>query len=201
MYTGFAGRYPPVGDEAWQDSGLWSFKPGKAGTGTWTNLNDTADAYFTTGSRPFLGSVASGNGTGWFLGGNKDYSDNETYVPTSGLLSYDFAANKASNASVAGISMAGWASYAQMHYVPNFGPAGVLISVGGLHDDPADEYLTSMSTVQILDPSTGDWYEQATTGTAPAARKEFCLAGAASTNETYELVVYGKFNTYYIFFT
>lgn len=194
MYTGFAGRYPPVGDEAWQDSGLWSFKPGKDGTGTWTNLNDTADAYFTTGSRPFLGSVASGNGTGWFLGGNKDYSGNETYVPTSGLLSYDFAANKASNASVAGVSMAGWASYAQMHYVPNFGPAGVLISVGGLHDDPADEYLTSMSTVQILDPSTGDWYEQATTGTAPAARKEFCLAGAASTNETYELVVYAGWN-------
>ncbi|KAF3771239.1 hypothetical protein M406DRAFT_237595, partial [Cryphonectria parasitica EP155] len=195
MYTGFAGRYPPVGDEAWQDSGLWSFEPsGDGSTGTWTNLNDTAASYFTTGSRAYLGSVASGNGTGYFLGGNMDYSANETYVPISGLLSYDFGTNTVTNTTVTGISMEGWASYAQMLYVPNFGPSGVVISAGGFRDDPDDEYMESLSTIQILDPSTGTWYEQATTGAAPQTRKEFCMTGAPSSNETYEIVVYAGWN-------
>lgn len=190
MYTGFAGREPPVGDEASPDQGLWSFEPSADGTdGTWTNLNGTADAYFTTSLRPFAGSVASGNGTGFFLGGQVDYSANDTYQPTSGLVTYDFATHTAANASVTGISTDGWAAYGQMHYVPNFGPAGVVLSAGGIVADDRTTYA-SFDTVQVLDPATGSWYEQATTGDAPAARKEFCIAGAASSNDTYEVVVY-----------
>lgn len=191
MYTGFSGRHPPEGDEASSDQGLWSFRPTGDGTeGTWTNLNDTADAYFTTSLRPFIGSVASGNGTGFYLGGEVDYSANDTYQSVSGLVTYDFASEKVSNTTVTGISMDGFASQGQMLYVPNFGPAGVVISAGGRHKVTGDDYMQSFDTVQILDPATGTWYEQATTGSAPQDRVEFCMTGAASSNDTYEIVVY-----------
>lgn len=190
LYTGFAGREPPFGDMANPNQGLWSFEPSADGTdGTWTNLNGTADAYFTTSLRPFAGSIASGGGNGFFLGGQVDYSANDTYQPTSGLVTYDFATHTVDNASVAGVSTDGWAAYGQMHYVPNFGPAGVVVSAGGIVADDKTTY-GSFETVQVLDQATGTWYEQATTGDAPAERKEFCMAGAASSNDTYEVVVY-----------
>jgi hypothetical protein len=47
-----------------------------------------------------------------------------------------------------------------------------------------------MTYVQIYDPSTKKWYEQATTGDAPTPRKEFCVAGVASQSQTYEILVY-----------
>lgn len=200
LYTGFSGRHPPEGDQAPSDQGLWSFRPTGDGTGgTWTNHNDTADDYFTASPRPFIGSVASGNGTGFYLGGQVDYngsstSANDTYQPVSGLVTYDFATQKVSNTTVTGISMDGFSSQGQMLYVPNFGAAGVVVSAGGQHKNPADTSMQSFSTVQILDAATGTWYEQATTGSAPQNRKEFCMAGAASSNDTYEVVVYAGWN-------
>lgn len=70
LYTGFAGLASDFGDEPEVPQGLWSFQPSDDGaTGTWTNLNDTTDEYFTTQPRHYSGPVASGNGTGYFLGG------------------------------------------------------------------------------------------------------------------------------------
>lgn len=70
LYTGFAGLTSDFGDAPIVAQGLWSFEPSADGaTGTWTNLNDTTDEYFTTQPRHFAGPVASGNGTGYFLGG------------------------------------------------------------------------------------------------------------------------------------
>lgn len=70
LYTGFAGVPSTFGDAPNISQGLWSFEPSETGTtGTWTNLNDTIDEYFTTQPRHFAGPVASGNGAGYFLGG------------------------------------------------------------------------------------------------------------------------------------
>lgn len=70
LYTGFAGSTSDFGDAPTVAQGLWSFEPSADGaTGAWTNLNDTADEYFTTQPRHYSGPVASGNGTGYFLGG------------------------------------------------------------------------------------------------------------------------------------
>ncbi|PSR83356.1 hypothetical protein BD289DRAFT_370071 [Coniella lustricola] len=196
MYSGFAGHFPSFGDKAWQDAGLWSFEPNSDGTdGTWTNLNSTATSSISDGPRPYLGSIASGNGTGFFLGGLRDYTANDTSVPTSGLLSYDFASNTVSNTSVTGIASSGFTSHGRMHYVPNFGPAGVFISAGGRYEDLTGEtYMQSLATIQIFDPATKTWYEQATTGDTPQTRVEFCMSGAPSTNDTYEIVVYAGWN-------
>lgn len=70
LYTGFAGLPSSYGDSQLIEQGLWSLKPSEDGTtGTWTNLNNTADEYFTSQPRLVTGSVASGNGAGFFMGG------------------------------------------------------------------------------------------------------------------------------------
>lgn len=69
LYTGFAGRRSTYGNGDAQPNGLWSFKPDGTGSGTWTNLNGSADAAFMSEDRPFSPNVASGGGFGYMLGG------------------------------------------------------------------------------------------------------------------------------------
>lgn len=47
-----------------------------------------------------------------------------------------------------------------------------------------------MSSIEIYDPNNQVWYSQDTTGAAPESRIEFCLTGAASTNRTFDILVY-----------
>jgi hypothetical protein len=74
LYTGFAGVNSFFGNGANYSQGLWSFTPDNSGSnGTWQNLNATADTTFTTQPRAFKGEVTSGNGAGFFLGGNSGF--------------------------------------------------------------------------------------------------------------------------------
>lgn len=85
----------------------------------------------------------------------------------------------------------------RMVFVPNFGPSGVVVSIGGDQlgkvTNNTDDLL-SMNSVQIFDPASGDWYDQPVTGNIPPSRKEFCLAGVASKNSTYEIFLYAGWN-------
>lgn len=83
-----------------------------------------------------------------------------------------------------------------MLYVPNFGKKGILVSVGGLigslptarADD--NDKLGSMDSARIFDIDSNAWFEQSTSGTSPAPRQEYCMAGVASDNQTYEILIY-----------
>lgn len=66
LYTGFAGRVSSFGERTSQPNGLWRFSPT---SGSWANLNSTADAFTNNYIRPYNGLVASGNGKGYALGG------------------------------------------------------------------------------------------------------------------------------------
>jgi hypothetical protein len=113
------------------------------------------------------------------------------------LVTYDFASNKLSNASVTGTSNGGVVQMGGMHFVPNFGPEGMLITFAGDSvgkEQAGADSLLDTSTVQIYDPATGTWYEQTTSGNVPEERKEFCMTGAASNNDTYEIMVYAGWN-------
>ncbi|KAK1778172.1 hypothetical protein QBC45DRAFT_414666 [Copromyces sp. CBS 386.78] len=197
LYTGFAGVKSKFGDNANQPQGLWSFKPDGKGGGTWQNLNSTADKTFTEKPRPFKGKTASGNGVGYFLGGFNGWGTNESNFregPVSGLLAYDFASKKATNTSVSIASTQGSEQFGSMLYVPNFGKKGILVSaggfIGGMKTDEDDDKLVSMDTARIFDIDSNAWFEQSTSGTSPAPRQEYCMAGVASDNQTYEILIY-----------
>ena len=195
FYTGFAGCPSTFGDAAYYPVGLWSFAADGKGSGTWTNLNKTADKAFTTQRRPFAGLSASGNGKGYYLGGLMGNNSVEinAQIGLPGLLTYDYASKTLTNTSVVGISTDGINQKGGLLYVPNFGPKGIVISIGGNQfgkgRKDADNLL-SMDTVQILDTDTGKWYEQTVGGVIPERRKEFCIAGAASSNRTYEILLF-----------
>ena len=197
LYTGFAGFGPALGDEAEQPQGLWSFQPDSDGSdGTWTNLNDTTDTFFTTDKRPFGAPVASGNGTAFLLGGLDVFGT--WHIPVSGLLSYNFSSQTMTNTTVS-TSTDGFLQMGSMQYVPNFGSAGILVSAGGNHGyqkssgDWASNWQT-FDTVQVFDIASGTWYDQITTGTVPPFRMQYCMTGAASLNRTYEILVYAGWN-------
>lgn len=217
LYTGFVGLPSSFGDPQLIEQGLWSFEPsGDGATGTWTNLNDTADDYFTTERRHVEGSVASGGGAGFFLGGKlilqaadgrwrsrrschsiltvlqgNLLESNWDQTPVSGLLKYNFTTRIATNSTVVGTSTAGNIQRGQMHYVPHFGTNGIIVAGGGQNGESGP--LSSFSSVQIYDLATDTWYEQTTTGNYPDGRVGFCMTGAASSNKTYEIVVYAGY--------
>ena len=91
-----------------------------------------------------------------------------------------------------------------MVFVPYFGNLGIIISAGGQQGaagggpggggvpggGSTSNGLASFSTVQIYNPQDQKWYDQKTSGSAPAGRMQFCMAGTPSNNQTYEILVY-----------
>lgn len=112
----------------------------------------------------------------------------------SGLLRYDFASKKITNTSVSLASTQGSEQFGSMLYVPNFGKKGILVSLGGfqgnLKTKEDDEKLLPFDTARIYDVDSNSWFEQSTSGTSPAPRQEYCMAGVASDNKTYEILIY-----------
>ena len=196
LYTGFAGRQSTFGDDAFQPGGLWSFKPDGNGDGTWTNLNST-DQGFLTAVRPYGALIASGGGVGYMLGGLVMNSSSGQSWNSSGLVTFNFTTGQLTNASVNDGLTNGIDEMGGLIFVPNFGDEGVLIRLGGDQIGkitPGADDLLNLTTVSIYDVASGNWYDQTTSGNIPESRKEFCSAGIASANDTFEILVYAGWN-------
>ncbi|KAK5660116.1 hypothetical protein OQA88_13585 [Cercophora sp. LCS_1] len=180
LYTGFAGVNSLFGNGAFWPLGLWSFTPEKSGSGVWQNLNGTADNALITQPRTFNGQICTG------AVGN----DTADPVTVSGLVSYGFKAHTLKNSTVTGVSTKGKESSGGMVHIPYFGTHGMLLAMGG--DGPASggNDLISFDSVRIYDIGRREWTEQQTSGGVPMSRKDFCMAGTASNNQTYEILVY-----------
>ena len=78
----------------------------------------------------------------------------------------------------------------RLQFVPNYGPEGILIVLGGIVGDVGGK-PQDFAVLPIFDPAGKRWYNQTTTGEAPAGRAEHCVSGKPSPNGTYEIFVYG----------
>ncbi|KAK4228236.1 hypothetical protein QBC38DRAFT_161835 [Podospora fimiseda] len=82
-----------------------------------------------------------------------------------------------------------------MIFVPNFGRQGILVSMEGDQDGRIEEDdLIPFRRIQVYDMENQRWFEQKATGEIPQLRKEFCIAGAASNNNIYEILVYAGYD-------
>jgi hypothetical protein len=151
--------------------------------------------------RLFAPLVASGDGAGYMLGGfavNTSATDPRTYSwSISGLVTYNYTTNKLTNTTVGDNYTGGVNQMGGMLYIPNFGNNGILLVVGGDQFgkySPYSSALLSFSTVAVYDIASGNWYDQETSGDVPEGRKEYCCAGIASTNNTYEIFIYAGWN-------
>ena len=191
LYTGYTGTsssfdvdsYPPPPPES-----IWTFKPDNLGSGTWDQTISSNASVWNTIMRMNRGYQAYGNGSAYVLGGTAQLRGNNILYP--GMIKFDMSSQVFSNISseTGATSPSGKPSWnGAMQYVPPFGPDGVFVVMGGGDGNG----LIDFGYVQVYDPASGLWYNQTTTGSKPGPRVEFCTAGAASTNDTYEIFVYG----------
>jgi hypothetical protein len=70
----------------------------------------------------------------------------------SGMVAYNYTTKKASNYTVSGITTNGIDQMGGMHFVPNFGPQGILVSMGGDQfgiNKAGSDSLIPMASVQM----------------------------------------------------
>ena len=200
-YGGFEASIDNVSVSQSGQNALWKFTPGEKGTGSWAPVAPPAFSTVRPSISPAVGSAASGNGIGYFLGGGVVPGNDEQQAlqPLPGLLSYNMTSNEWRNDSATGLSPTGTAILGRMHFLPTLGSNGLLVALGGeaaLNTTywPADSSTAyAFDKIAIYDPSTKNWFHQrasgATNDSVPSVRSDFCSVGVSGDNGTYEMFV------------
>jgi hypothetical protein len=191
IYSGFAGTNSSFGNALLlPPKSIWSFKPNDSGVGDWNEVLNSTAAVWSSIVRPFDGLQAQGSDRAWYLGG---YASPQAYelssTPMYGMTEFDMASHALTKGPSPGDSQNFTIVKGAMLYVPLFGPEGLLVVMGGYRESYGSRQLLDFGTVFIYDPAKQQWFNQETTGTAPAPREEFCSAGLKSINATYEMWV------------
>lgn len=104
------------------------------------------------------------------------------------LVIYDISSQEWYNVSASAISYWGTAVEGAAHFVPSFGPAGLLIVLGGrgayLGDSQA---YFALDNITINDPLSQQWAFQKATGDIPLPVQFPCVVGAEGDSGTYEV--------------
>jgi hypothetical protein len=79
----------------------------------------------------------------------------------------------------------GTSARAAAHFVPSFGPNGLLFVLGGQVGYSAT--YVSTSSVNFFDPVSQQWKIQAVSGNPPPPSETSCVVGAPGDNGTYEV--------------
>ncbi|KAH0563239.1 hypothetical protein GP486_002194 [Trichoglossum hirsutum] len=180
---------------------FWAFTVDGNGGGGWHQLDVSSDPTWSTLTRTGGGLGAAGPNAGYNLGG---YADSRTsqktnidgFVPIPGIQSYNYTSGAWSNNSALGYSKFGTAQLGGMVHVPTWGPAGILVVIGG-QTSPLDKWgddttMVPLSNISVFEPQSQTWYHQIATGDIPSNRDRFCLVGVqGGDNSTYEIFLYG----------
>lgn len=82
-------------------------------------------------------------------------------------------------------------------FVPGWGPSGIILGLGGgstENNDTADEFA-SMSTIDVYDIETSEWYHQVTSGDIPGVRVNPCaVIFSAPDASSFNIYMYGGQN-------
>ncbi|KAI4177917.1 MAG: hypothetical protein LQ343_000001 [Gyalolechia ehrenbergii] len=151
-------------------------------------------------TRPFRGYQAYSGDTALVLGGiSNSQSDEKTQdvsddIPLPGLLALNMTTKTFTNSTARSFNRGRSAVVGRMQYVPSFGPDGLFMAMGGSMIPVVTEGLISFGNIWVYQAETNTWFNQTARGNLPGPRKDFCLAGANSTNGTYEIFLYGGQN-------
>ena len=137
-------------------------------------------------TRPTAPLQAQSRDTAFILGGT---DQQHAWRFLGGMVQFNMQSRTFVNRSAPCFNATKGIDRGAMHYVPSFGPEGILIAMGGQNGNGSfgTSTLIDYSTVSVFDPAKLAWWNQTTTGTPPARRIEFCVAGINSTNGTYEM--------------
>lgn len=163
---------------------LWQFMP-SGSSGAWSQVYFDSNSNFTSLVRSYSGIYTSGGGLGFALGGIEDKATGleAAFNWSPGMIMYNVTSRAWYNVSASGFSYSNTARYGAAHFVPIFGPAGLLFVLGGY----VVEALPPFDTVWIFDPVSQQWLSQSTSGTRPFPIFHNCVAGVQGDNDAYEV--------------
>ena len=165
---------------------LWQFAP-SGNSGNWSQISPPASSNFTTLVRGVRAIYASGGGLGFALGGHqsKGTSTGLTgFVPIPGMVMYNTTSQEWYNVSASGYSNSGVTLDGAAHFVPSFGPAGLLFVFGGT---VSEDVLPGTDSVSMFDPISQQWSFQKVSGTKPSPVVSPCVVGVQGDDKTYEV--------------
>ncbi|GKT64881.1 kelch repeat protein [Colletotrichum tofieldiae] len=179
---------------------LGKFVANGDGGGSWGTETESSHEGLAELRRSHGGAVVSTPDSGFYFGGVSEVTQaakKDTLV--AGYLQFDFKSQRKTwvNHTTAPYSPSRTHYSASAHYVPSFGPNGLVMVIGGNEYDAGSDGAKNlvMDTLWFLDPVTQEWYSQRTSGESPARRRWPCTVGAQSTNNTYEIFVFGGRDT------
>lgn len=98
---------------------------------------------------------------------------------------YNFSVSSWTNVSAASYSYYGYAESGVAHFVPSYGPDGLLVILGGYNAGRAQ--FASLEYVALFDPTTQQWQTQVATGDVPDSFVNACVVGVQGDEDTYEV--------------
>ncbi|UQC75607.1 kelch repeat protein [Colletotrichum lupini] len=192
-------------------TGSWKFQADSTGGGQWLKETPDNPTEFTELVRSEDGALASTPHGGFWFGGwagtrtkvnmTNGEADLAPAGATPGMIVYDWNTKLWSNETTAfkaAFPPYGTVRGARALYVPDFGPNGIIVLLGGFMatldpivsgSDSLHQWM-EISNVTFMDPVSKKWYSQMTTGSAPTRRQWFCLVGLRS-KTTYEIFLFG----------
>ncbi|KAF5592367.1 kelch repeat [Fusarium pseudocircinatum] len=186
------------------DHHLYAFEADD-GKGSWSIHDPEDDTLFSSLYRTVRGAYASCHGVGYHLGGYGERRTDERFTdgsyverPLDGLLTYNMTTQKWTNESTKALNYATWSGRATC--IPSIGSSGLSIFMGGAKVKmPAfrnESEPVSFANITMFDPSSKMWYYQQTSGVSPDPRVDFCSVGVQGPNNTYDIYIYGGWNTW-----
>ena len=192
-FYAYDGSLVPNSGQSTPSNQLWQFIPDGSNSGYWNQSTPLSNSIFPSLQRTHGQASCYGNGVGYALGG----IDDDSNVPSPGLISYNTTSAWWSNLTTDGFTDSGTSMFGQLQYIPGFGTAGLLIALGGQTSSQTtwtpSQNLLSFQSVNIFDPVSGIWASQMVSGSQPPARTDFCSVGVQGDNGTYEV----RINTVY----
>ena len=187
VYNGRTNWWRPTvsEDPAPPENAMWQFTP-SGDSGTWSQVAIPPTSNFSTLTRTYFGASATDNGLGFTLGGwvsdhtIDSLTDDDSFT-IPGMVVYNATSEQWYNVSSAfdnGIAVNGHA-----HFVPSYGPAGLLFIFGGWQG--SDE--TSFEWTLIYEPISQQWQSQKVTGNLPTKVDNPCVVGVEGDDGTYEV--------------
>jgi len=173
----------------------WRFAVDGNGGGTWSEETPSNPVLLESLTLSEDGAFTTAGNKGLWIGGTASpwtefgFPGNQA-IP--GVVSFNMKTKTWHNTSADGLSTFGTLRWGQAKFVPNFGPNGLVMVLGGqtytlAKGDQSLAGMQDLDNIPFFDPVSNAWYSQRTTGTTPEPRSSFCSVGIKGQNGTFEM--------------
>ncbi|KAH6651328.1 hypothetical protein F5144DRAFT_479164 [Chaetomium tenue] len=183
------------------DSALWKFTPDATNGGSWTVEAPKNPVLFQQLAVTKLGAFASTNKTGFVIGGlASGLTDSSRGIfhnqAVPGMVAFNMETRVWEDGTTGFSPIDGTLVGASAQWVPNLGPNGLIMVLGGVAPVPIQETTFADATpfdfrnLTFFDPETKQSYWQIATGNIPPSpRSKFCATGFQNADGGYEMTL------------